>query len=102
MSTERVPLIIGAGPVGLAAALFLARQGQRVRIVEMLDRDNGLRQPVDRQVVRRVELLTSMVAGQSTFTRAVRDLAFPAAVKTPVLHTRILKAVTGLDHPLST
>lgn len=27
-------LIVGAGPVGLAAALFLARQGHRVRIVE--------------------------------------------------------------------
>lgn len=28
------PLIIGAGPVGLGAALFLARQGQPPRVVE--------------------------------------------------------------------
>ncbi|MCB9846890.1 MAG: FAD-dependent monooxygenase [Phycisphaeraceae bacterium] len=28
------PLIVGAGPVGLAAALFLARRGVRVRLIE--------------------------------------------------------------------
>jgi 2-polyprenyl-6-methoxyphenol hydroxylase-like FAD-dependent oxidoreductase len=28
------PLIVGAGPVGLAAALFLARRGQPVRLIE--------------------------------------------------------------------
>src|SRR5690348_4204622 len=28
------PLIVGAGPVGLAAALFLARQGRSVRLIE--------------------------------------------------------------------
>ncbi len=31
---KELPLIVGAGPVGLAAALFLARGGVRVRIVE--------------------------------------------------------------------
>jgi len=29
------PLIVGAGPVGLGAALFLARQGRSTRVVEM-------------------------------------------------------------------
>ena len=29
------PLIVGGGPVGLGAALFLARQGQKARVVEM-------------------------------------------------------------------
>ena len=29
------PLIVGAGPVGLGAALFLARQGQKSRLIEM-------------------------------------------------------------------
>ena len=34
MSTAQRPLIVGAGPVGLAAALFLQREGLRPRIVE--------------------------------------------------------------------
>jgi 2-polyprenyl-6-methoxyphenol hydroxylase-like FAD-dependent oxidoreductase len=35
MQTTSLPLIVGAGPVGLGAALFLARQNQPVRIIEM-------------------------------------------------------------------
>jgi 2-polyprenyl-6-methoxyphenol hydroxylase-like FAD-dependent oxidoreductase len=31
------PLIVGAGPVGLGAALFLARQGRAPRVIEMRD-----------------------------------------------------------------
>lgn len=31
---DQPPLIVGAGPVGLAAALFLTRRGHKVRIVE--------------------------------------------------------------------
>lgn len=34
MSAVQRPLIVGAGPVGLAAALFLQREGHRPRIVE--------------------------------------------------------------------
>lgn len=34
MSADQRPLIVGAGPVGLAAALFLQREGLRPRIVE--------------------------------------------------------------------
>ncbi len=36
MSQADRPLIVGAGPVGLGAALFLARHGPAPRIVEML------------------------------------------------------------------
>lgn len=35
MSNQEQPLIAGAGPVGLAAALFLARAGISARVVEM-------------------------------------------------------------------
>ena len=35
MDTTDRPLIVGAGPVGLAAALFLARDGRSARLVEM-------------------------------------------------------------------
>ncbi|MEZ6244142.1 MAG: FAD-dependent monooxygenase [Phycisphaerales bacterium] len=34
MTSTQPPMIVGAGPVGLAAALFLARAGRHVRIVE--------------------------------------------------------------------
>jgi 2-polyprenyl-6-methoxyphenol hydroxylase-like FAD-dependent oxidoreductase len=37
MSHEDQPVIVGAGPVGLGAALFLARQGRVARVVEMRD-----------------------------------------------------------------
>ncbi|HEU5118764.1 MAG TPA: FAD-dependent monooxygenase [Isosphaeraceae bacterium] len=37
MSVSETPIIVGAGPVGLGAALFLTRQGQAVRVVEMKD-----------------------------------------------------------------
>jgi 2-polyprenyl-6-methoxyphenol hydroxylase-like FAD-dependent oxidoreductase len=37
MSHQDRPVIVGAGPVGLGAALFLARQGQVARVVEMRD-----------------------------------------------------------------
>ena len=37
MSDSQTPIIVGAGPVGLGAALFLTRQGRAVRVVEMKD-----------------------------------------------------------------
>jgi 2-polyprenyl-6-methoxyphenol hydroxylase-like FAD-dependent oxidoreductase len=37
MDNSDRPIIAGAGPVGLGAALFLARQGRATRVVEILD-----------------------------------------------------------------
>lgn len=37
MDQSYLPLVIGAGPVGLAAALFIKRQGLAPRIIETLD-----------------------------------------------------------------
>ncbi|UFS71957.1 FAD-dependent monooxygenase [Geomonas sp. RF6] len=70
-----------------------------VRTNRMAEYD-ALRRPVDRQVVRRVELLTRMIAAQSPFSRVARQIALPVAVKTPILRGRMLAAVTGLDHEL--
>lgn len=36
MNHSNQPLVVGAGPVGLAAALFMTRQGRVPRVVEML------------------------------------------------------------------
>jgi NADPH-dependent 2,4-dienoyl-CoA reductase/sulfur reductase-like enzyme len=35
MSRSNRPMVVGAGPVGLGAALFLAKQGRATRVVEM-------------------------------------------------------------------
>jgi len=61
---------------------------------------NDLRRKIDRDVVRRVELLTRMAAAESPFSRILREFAFPAVVKTPVLRGRMLSVLTGLDHEL--
>jgi 2-polyprenyl-6-methoxyphenol hydroxylase-like FAD-dependent oxidoreductase len=44
MNPTSLPLIVGAGPVGLAAALFLAKQGIATRLIELrLERENQSR-----------------------------------------------------------
>jgi len=67
---------------------------------KLLPSYHAIRYRIDRQVVRRVELLTRMVAAQSPFSRLLRDFLLPAAVRTPGLRGRTLAAVTGLDHAL--
>jgi 2-polyprenyl-6-methoxyphenol hydroxylase-like FAD-dependent oxidoreductase len=59
-----------------------------------------LRRPVDRDVVRRVELLSRMVSSPSPFYRFVRTFVFPIATKLPFLRSRFVATVTGLDHDL--
>lgn len=44
MSQANLPLIVGAGPVGLAAALFLAKRGVATRLIELrTERENQSR-----------------------------------------------------------
>jgi 2-polyprenyl-6-methoxyphenol hydroxylase-like FAD-dependent oxidoreductase len=42
MNDEQLPLIVGAGPVGICAAMLLARQGIATRLVETRDERNQL------------------------------------------------------------
>ncbi len=58
------------------------------------------RRPVDQQVVRRVELLSRMIAAESAFFRFVRSFVFPIVVKVPFLRKPIMRTLTGLDHEL--
>jgi 2-polyprenyl-6-methoxyphenol hydroxylase-like FAD-dependent oxidoreductase len=55
-----------------------------------------LRRPVDRRVVRRVELLSRLVSAESGFTRFM----FPPAVKLPLVRGLMVRTVSGLDHEL--
>jgi len=59
-----------------------------------------LRRPVDRRVVRRVELLSRLVTAKSAFTRFLRAFVFPTAVKLPLVRGLMVRTVSGLDHEL--
>lgn len=60
----------------------------------------GLRRPVDRAVVRRVELLSRFAAGESLFFRVARRCLLPVATGVPLLRRRVVRVAAGLDHPL--
>ena len=59
-----------------------------------------LRRPIDRGVVRRVEILSQTASAESWFTRFVRAYVLLRAVKIPFIRSRMVAAVTGLDHEL--
>jgi 2-polyprenyl-6-methoxyphenol hydroxylase-like FAD-dependent oxidoreductase len=65
-----------------------------------MDEYDHLRRPVDRQVVRRVELLSWIVAAESWLPRFLREHIFPMVLRTPMLRAQIVPALTGLDHEL--
>jgi 2-polyprenyl-6-methoxyphenol hydroxylase-like FAD-dependent oxidoreductase len=54
-----------------------------VRANRLPDYDR-LRRPVDRRVVRQVELLSRVVAAESRWYRFVRALLFPVATRIPL------------------
>jgi 2-polyprenyl-6-methoxyphenol hydroxylase-like FAD-dependent oxidoreductase len=58
------------------------------------------RRPVDRRVVRRVELLSRLMSAESGFTRFLRAFVFPAAVQLPFVRGLMVRTVSGLDHEL--
>ncbi|HEX4130440.1 MAG TPA: FAD-dependent monooxygenase [Pirellulales bacterium] len=61
---------------------------------------NALRRPVDERVVRQVERLSRIVAGESAIARLLRRFAFPLAVRIPPVRARMVPTLTGLDHDL--
>jgi 2-polyprenyl-6-methoxyphenol hydroxylase-like FAD-dependent oxidoreductase len=67
---------------------------------ERLRAYDQLRRPVDRQVVRRVELLSRLVTAESGFTRLMRAFVFPRVVTLPFVRGLMVRTVSGLDHEL--
>ena len=59
-----------------------------------------LRRPVDRRVVRQVELISRLVQGGSRLSRLLRSTALPILMRTRLFRSRMMETVTGLDHPL--
>jgi 2-polyprenyl-6-methoxyphenol hydroxylase-like FAD-dependent oxidoreductase len=67
---------------------------------DRLESYDRVRRPVDRRVVRRVELLSRLVTAEAGFTRFMRTFVFPRAVTLPFLRGLMVRTVSGLDHEL--
>jgi 2-polyprenyl-6-methoxyphenol hydroxylase-like FAD-dependent oxidoreductase len=82
--------------LGLEDAWVFAElvQTDRLRAYDQLQR------PVDRRVVRRVELLSRLVSAESGFTRFMRAFVFPSMVTLPFVRGLMVRTVSGLDHEL--
>ncbi len=82
--------------LGLEDAWVFARLAE----AGQLSRYNDLRRPIDRQVVRRVEVLSRIASGESLFYRFVRSFVLPNATSLPFVRARMLATLAGLDHEL--
>ena len=80
--------------LGLEDAWIFA---ELVRASRLSDYDR-VRRPVDRRVVRQVEILSRIASPESRFNRFLRAFVFPTAFKAPFVRRRMAKTVTGLDH----
>jgi 2-polyprenyl-6-methoxyphenol hydroxylase-like FAD-dependent oxidoreductase len=58
------------------------------------------RHKVDRRVVRRIDLLTRMVKGESIGARVLRSVMPPLVGHNPLARKQIIASLTGLDHPV--
>jgi 2-polyprenyl-6-methoxyphenol hydroxylase-like FAD-dependent oxidoreductase len=71
MSNSKVPIIAGASPVGLGAALFLARQGRSTRLVDMRE------EPVTESKALAVNPRTLSILEPTDITRQMLELGSP-------------------------
>lgn len=62
----------------------------------------ALRQPIQRQVVRRVATITRLVRGRPAPLRWLRDALAPRLIKIAPVRRVVVKTIAGLDHPLRT
>ncbi len=82
--------------LGLEDAYVFAELVRTNRLSEY----DSLRRPIDLGVVRQVEFLTRIISSESRITRFIRQFLLPVAVKMPVFRQRMIKTLSGLDHPL--
>jgi 2-polyprenyl-6-methoxyphenol hydroxylase-like FAD-dependent oxidoreductase len=82
--------------LGLEDAWVFARLVNSQR----MDRYEALRRPVDQDVVKRVELFSRVVCGESFASRLARAAMARWLVKVPAVVRRVMPIITGTDHPL--
>ncbi|MDB5295710.1 MAG: 2-polyprenyl-6-methoxyphenol hydroxylase [Phycisphaerales bacterium] len=70
----------------------------RLALAGAADRYDDLRRPVDRRVVKRVELISRIARGEGVSARLVRRFALPRAARVPAVRSRIVATLAGLDH----
>src|SRR6185437_8962038 len=63
-----------------------------------MDRYAALRHPIDAAVVRRIRLISTIVAGESPWSRFVRSQIVPHLLGVPAIQAQMLANVSGLDH----
>lgn len=61
-----------------------------------------LRRPVDRQVVRRVELISKLAGAETPMFGMLRRVAFPLLIRLGFVRQVARRTATGLDHDLPT
>ena len=83
--------------LGIEDAWVLARLALRGELA----RYEELRRPVDRAVVRRVELFTRVARGRSPLARFARSRILPRLASIQALRERIFAVVAGLDHSVA-
>ena len=71
----------------------LVRSGQIARY-------EALRKGVDEGIVKKIELLSRTVMGETTLARIVRFVLLQWLMPTPLFRGQFLRTITGLDHPI--
>jgi 2-polyprenyl-6-methoxyphenol hydroxylase-like FAD-dependent oxidoreductase len=82
--------------LGLEDAWVFAELARAGRLAEY----DRLRRPVDRQVVRQVEIMSRIASAESPLFQFLRAFVFPTATRIPFVRSRMVRTVTGLDHEL--
>jgi len=63
-------------------------------------RYEALRKGVDEGIVKKIELLSRTVMGETTLARIVRFVLLQWLMPTPLFRGQFLRTITGLDHPI--
>ena len=88
------------GARGMNLGIEDARVFAELALTGRLAEYDRLRRPIDRRVVRQVELMSRIVSSKSLIYRFLRTLMFTTMIKVPLIRSRLLATATGLDHPL--
>lgn len=82
--------------LGLEDAWVFSRLAQ----ANQLKRYGALRKKVDEAVVKRIEILSRIVLGETWNARLLREVIMRWLLKIPALQQTFMAALTGLDRPL--
>lgn len=82
--------------LGIEDAWVFAELARQDRLKEY----HKLRWPVDNMIVQRIKTMTGFAKGESFFKRMLRNHLAPHLMRWNSVRERMLRTVSGLDHPL--